>query len=116
MKVGSSNLFGGAKILYKTKKYYEADKQYYISRAAERKLKMRELVNNIKSVPCKDCENIFPPYVMDFDHLFDKQFDVSRMISNGLAVFKVLEEIDKCEIVCSNCHRIRTYKRKNDNK
>jgi len=63
----------------------------------------------IKDVPCMDCGNRFPTCVMDFDHRPDevKEF----RISGGLTLRwdRVLTEINKCDIVCANCHRIRTY-------
>jgi hypothetical protein len=95
--------------LYKTKKYYEANKQYYKDKATERRLAFREIVNRIKDVPCMDCGNTFPPYVMDFDHRGDKVDNVSRLSNNRVSIARIMEEIAKCDIVCANCHRIRTY-------
>ena len=62
-----------------------------------------------ESNPCKDCGNYFPYYVMDFDHLRDKKFLVSRLRTCGWD--KLMEEVKKCDLVCSNCHRIRTHSR-----
>jgi hypothetical protein len=65
-----------------------------------------------KEKPCADCGGEFPYYVMDFDHRDGevKLFDVSKgMLSLGRA--KVLAEIAKCDIICANCHRIRTAAR-----
>ena len=47
---------------------------------------------------------------MDFDHLRDKKFNISN--SMGMPEAALLAEIAKCEVVCSNCHRIRTEKRR----
>ena len=72
-----------------------------------------DLVNTIKSeTPCKDCKQYFPAICMDFDHLpeFMKSNNVSAM--TGYNIEKIKAEIDKCEIVCSNCHRIRTAQRR----
>ena len=64
------------------------------------------------SSPCLDCKVSYPYYVMDFDHVRGrKQKNVMELI-NTLSKKKIDEEIAKCEIVCSNCHRTRTYKRK----
>ena len=80
--------------------------------AKKRQAERQEFLNNIKGVPCKDCGGIFPPYVMDFDHINDdKAGNLSAM--KTYHIDKILAEIAKCEIVCSNCHRIRTYKRNN---
>lgn len=80
--------------------------------ASERSLryqaKMRQFLNVQKSVPCADCGVQYPPYVMDFDHVRGvKKFDISKMISRKMV--SVLEEIEKCDVVCSNCHRMRTH-------
>ena len=49
---------------------------------------------------------------MDFDHVRGrKQANVAELI-NTLSKKRIDEEISKCEIVCSNCHRIRTHDRR----
>lgn len=72
---------------------------------------MRNYINKVKNVSCMDCGIKYPPYVMDFDHRDkkSKDIDVGRMINGGWSKEKVDKEIEKCDIVCSNCHRIRTY-------
>jgi hypothetical protein len=50
---------------------------------------------------------------MDFDHrdASTKKQQVTRMIGRaGLAT--ILAEVAKCDIVCANCHRLRTYNRR----
>ena len=71
------------------------------------KVKMDEL----KSAPCVDCGGTFPPCVMDFDHLDadTKIGNVSRLVVSSLRL--ALVEVEKCELVCANCHRIRTHNR-----
>jgi hypothetical protein len=77
---------------------------------AARYASRRVLIDQIKSVPCADCGGSFPPECMDFDHISDDKFrKVSWMMSSRID--KLMAEVDKCEIVCSNCHRIRTKKR-----
>lgn len=70
---------------------------------------IQELKNK---TPCMDCKESYPYYVMDFDHVRGrKQANVAELI-NTLSKKRIDEEISKCEIVCSNCHRIRTHERK----
>ena len=70
----------------------------------------RSRIDAFKTGPCADCHQTFPPYVMDFDHVRgEKRFGVSKMRNHSIE--KILEEIAKCELVCANCHRIRTYNR-----
>lgn len=64
--------------------------------------------------PCVDCKVQYPYYVMDFDHVRGKkQANVMELVPS-LSKKKIDEEIAKCEVVCSNCHRIRTHIRKNN--
>jgi len=69
------------------------------------------LTNSVKDVPCMDCGNKYPPCVMDFDHRNpkEKKFNIATGTHRSLRL--VQEEIDKCDVVCANCHRIRTYGR-----
>ena len=93
------------------RKHYYANRQTYINKAYAKRERLRNYVIEIKeNTPCTDCGINYPYYVMDFDHLEDKKITVSRVINSGSWI-KTKEEIAKCEVVCSNCHRIRTYKR-----
>lgn len=62
---------------------------------------------------CADCGLKVPyPEVYDFDHRpgVEKVGDVSRLkMSSSMAA--LVAEIAKCDVVCANCHRIRTFKR-----
>lgn len=77
----------------------------------ERRATVRAFVDWLKSVPCADCRRELDPVCMDFDHLRDKSFNLSRATSR---VFKSLDalqaEVMKCEVVCANCHRLRTWR------
>ena len=57
---------------------------------------------------CVDC-GVNNHIVLDFDHLRDKKYNVSRMIHDGFSWKAIKREIAKCEVVCANCHRIRTH-------
>lgn len=63
--------------------------------------------NAAKDAPCMDCGVRYPPYVMDFDHRdpTEKKMAVSRAKTLQAAA----DEIQKCDLVCSNCHRQRTF-------
>ena len=97
------------------RKHYYANRQSYIDKALKRKQEIRAWVTEIKNKsPCTDCKIQYPSYVTDFDHVGrDKKDTVSSLINSG-NLAKIKLEIAKCELVCSNCHRIRTYKRKKD--
>ena len=72
------------------------------------RLKARQHLDSLKTTPCVDCGNSFPPCVMDFDHVRgEKVTSVSRMLRWSRE--RLLAEIAKCDLVCSNCHRLRTH-------
>ena len=74
-----------------------------------------EMVTEIKAAPCADCKSCFPPECMDFDHILErgpKLFNIATALSKLVSIEKLLEEIAKCDLVCANCHRTRTKKRR----
>ena len=75
---------------------------------------IRAVLNQLKAAPCIDCGGVFPPCCMDYDHRDPKtkKFQVGSGIMYGLD--SLLEEIAKCDLVCANCHRIRTHLKKTD--
>jgi hypothetical protein len=98
----------------RSKRYYQDNKEHHRKIVTKRnrmiKAKNQKLLcEYLSSHPCVDCEerNIV---VLDFDHLRDKCFNISTMI-DGHSWEKILDEIAKCEVVCANCHRIRTATR-----
>lgn len=95
------------------KKYYDKNQDKYYLKNVNRKKMLYAFVNELKQKPCYDCGVIYPPYVMDFDHRGEeKKLDsVAILIRNGFSKKKILDEIEKCDLVCANCHRLRTYKR-----
>jgi hypothetical protein len=62
---------------------------------------------------CFDCGKDFPHYVLEFDHKpeFEKTDGVYRVMKT-LGIDKAWEEVAKCDVVCANCHKVRTYERK----
>ena len=95
-------------------KHYDRNGSYYRKKQLDRKraakLNFDAIIKKVKDAPCADCGNKFPTCAMDFDHVRGKKrFCVSAAIGMTTNVKVLLEEIVKCEVVCSNCHRIRTY-------
>lgn len=106
-----------AKNLDKTRAYSRKWKENNPQRAAEsnkanmrnRRLMGQQLIREHKNVPCTDCGLRYPTYVMDFDHRRgEKLANVGSLVGHANAR-RIREEIAKCEVVCANCHRERTY-------
>lgn len=99
------------------KEHYLRNKELYKKRASISRELLRkrnsEYVQDIKqSNPCLDCGGYFHYSQMDFDHIgSNKSNTISRMSNSSTSLKKIKEEIDKCELVCSNCHRLRTWNR-----
>ena len=93
------------------KKHYYTNREMYIKKALLRKKAIRLWLNEYKEArKCADCGINYPYYVMDFDHLHSKEANISALI-NTCSMRKIRAEIDKCEVVCANCHRQRTFSR-----
>lgn len=63
--------------------------------------------------PCADCGLTFHHAAMQWDHLpgETKKADVALLARRG-SRRRVLEETAKCELVCANCHAVRSYRRR----
>jgi hypothetical protein len=94
------------------RRHYQDNKADYWRRAAESKLKTRSEMQEYKSnTPCTDCGLTYPYYVMDFDHVRGEKIQIIQKLVAAGATAKLREELKKVELVCSNCHRERTYQR-----
>lgn len=66
-----------------------------------------------KQRPCMDCGIQYPTCAMDYDHRPDetKVLDICALARRQGNIAKLLNEMAKCDVVCSNCHRWRTHER-----
>lgn len=94
----------------KSTHHYKNNKQDYAeNRDSRRKLLSQFTYDYLKSHPCVDCgEN--DPIVLEFDHLRDKAFGISKMVHDVRSFSAIKAEIEKCEVRCANCHRRKTAK------
>lgn len=99
------------------REHYAKDRE---TNAAKSNLKRKKRMDGIRtdirklkeSTPCLDCNQFYPWYVYDYDHVNGKKTThISEMIRNGAARWRIFSEITKCELVCANCHRERTFRR-----
>lgn len=94
------------------REHYYRNKQQYFDRNKIAVLKKKKYIEDLKSsTPCADCKKCYPYFVMDFDHRepSEKLDNISKFIRKTWTQLKA--EINKCDIVCSNCHRFRTQTR-----
>jgi hypothetical protein len=98
------------------RKNYKGFRAKQKRRDKKRALRIRQEIRSIKeSHPCTDCGQFYPYYCMDYDHL-DASLKIKHIkgMMGTLSRKHVTEELAKCELVCVNCHRVRTFKRRTD--
>ncbi len=96
--------------------HYKAHLKYYIDKARKRTLKLKQEAYSyigpyLLSHACVDCGET-DILVLEFDHRDRKMKDgeISHIIQNGASLERVIKEIEKCDVRCSNCHRRKTEK------
>ena len=78
----------------------------------KRRRRARAFIRKAKDVPCADCGIRYDHWIMEFDHTEDKAFTVSHIQHAHLRLDLLAAEIAKCDVVCANCHRERTWRRR----
>ena len=74
----------------------------YNKRVRKRNSKFVELVKDNKE--CSVCGENYPACLV-FHHLSDKEYEIGVMVSNGHSLKSISNEMNKCTILCANCHR-----------
>lgn len=94
------------------KAWYEKNKQKHLDSVKKNKAVYVERIRELKNVSCADCYETYNYWQMEFDHLPQhvKEFDVST--ASNVSLKRMLAEVDKCEVVCKNCHANRTHHRR----
>lgn len=87
----------------------DRDEMIYQNAVAERK---HLIADQAKLGPCMDCGASLPLCAMDLDHRdpSTKRFEISKWSQRFITPAMLRTEIAKCDLVCSNCHRLRTHK------
>lgn len=83
-------------------------------RTSKKREEIRQLLGKIKeSHGCLDCNIKYPYYMLQFDHVHGEKIDQLSNMIKYYPMEDIFDEIEKCEIVCANCHAERTYRRQN---
>lgn len=102
----------------RSKRYYAENQEHHCKVVRKRNLKRQKeaqdyVLSVLTGAKCTDCP-VTDVRVLEFDHVKSKGKKlkhVSKMINEGYGIEMLQKEIAKCEIVCANCHRIRTFER-----
>ncbi len=97
--------------IYK-KDWFLRNREHHMANVYARKLRVRSgtrvhVLAYLTDHPCVDCGegNLV---VLDFDHVKSKRWNIAYMVSCGFAWATIEAEIQRCEVRCANCHRIKT--------
>jgi len=84
-------------------------------RAASRRSyqRLKKFLDELRSKPCTDCGGTFPSVCMEFDHRDGRGSGLTVTTAAGGSMATLLAEIERCDLVCANCHRIRTAAQRN---
>jgi len=89
-----------------TKKHYQENTQYYIDKSKKQQEFLVEWYNDYKKK--NECEKCGEKkwYVLQFHHRDskEKETEISSAVRNGWSLNRLKKEIEKCDILCSNCH------------
>lgn len=89
---------------------YKNKEDLYAAQKRQRERTRQKLTEYLLDHPCEICGED-DPIVLEFDHIDRDKKDrpISRIISGHSSWPKVLTEIEKCRVLCANCHRRYTY-------
>jgi hypothetical protein len=94
-----------------SKKYYEKNKKDVIQKInAKKKIHKTWFVNYKKQLACVTC-GFDHPAALDFHHVEHKKTNkkVHQLVGDGNTKKRILAEIEKCVVLCSNCHRVHHH-------
>ncbi len=95
--------------------WYERNKGYQKENAKKHRIDYRQtlrqyVLDYLSNHPCLMCGES-DPVVLEFHHARgEKETDVSVLIGRGSSLEKLQVEIEKCDVLCANCHRKLTAK------
>jgi hypothetical protein len=95
--------------------YYlgEGQKEKTHKRQNDQRAKVARFIAGVKdNQHCVECGIAYRYWQLEFDHLSEKEFTIGQFRSHTTDLARIKAEIEKCEIVCANCHRDRTYRRR----
>src|SRR5690242_15313873 len=95
------------------RRYYERNKARVKDVARDRRNLVRKFLQEYKqSRGCMDCKIKYPYWILQFDHRpGEEKLGTLATMGTLVGLDKVKEEVEKCDVVCANCHADRTHDR-----
>ena len=87
------------------RKWYSKNKDSEKDHVKRRKIELQKWFKNYKSkLRCSQCGEDHPSTI-DFHHVKGKDANISKLVAEGYSKERIKRELDKCIVLCSNCHR-----------
>ncbi len=93
------------------RKWYSENKTSEKAHVKRRKLEIKKWSQEYKSnLKCINCGESHPASI-DFHHKTgEKEHSISKLVAEGYSVERIKKELDKCIVLCANCHRKEHFK------
>lgn len=90
------------------KQHYRSHRRYYYDKSADRREQLRQQLEEYKrQLACEKCGYNEYMCALDFHHIDDtKEINISDVCRHGWSFQRLLTEIQKCQVLCANCHRV----------
>ena len=85
-----------------SKKHYKERTEY----KRQWRIKKYKVIDEYKLLKgCAICGYNKCARALEFHHNGDKEFGVAQAIADNYSLKRIVEEMGKCVVICSNCHR-----------
>jgi hypothetical protein len=92
------------------REYYQRNRKHLLEKQREKNRRLAEnrrkwLVEFRKTLSCVRCEESHPA-TLTFHHRegTEKSFEIGNIVGLGFSLKRIIAEIEKCEVLCANCH------------
>lgn len=95
--------------------WYQKNKESHKANIYKNKIRNIEISREyvweyLSTHPCEECGES-DPFVLEFDHVKGKKrAEVTKLVRDGYSIKNIQKEIEKCVVLCANCHKRKTYK------
>jgi len=86
--------------------YYQSRKDFLLEKANKTRKDNKQWAVDFLGGVCSRCQIVYPLVCYDFHHKDPKKKDYSPTCLLQGSRKKLQEEIEKCVLVCANCHRL----------
>ncbi len=98
----------------RSNKWYYANKEHHVRNVTKHTLENQRMLKNyvnayLAKTPCVVCGET-DPVLLEFDHIRGKDNNITDLIRLNVSLPRLQAEIEKCQVLCVNCHKRKTAK------